>query len=69
LKIIYQPIGIIHSPFNSIKGMPIQSTGAQGVRGSVEVNPEYAKGLTDLEGFSHIILLYYSDLEIRPPLC
>ena len=59
MKIIYQPIGIIHSPFNSIKGMPIQSTGAQGVRGRVEVNPEYARGLTDLEGFSHIILLYH----------
>ena len=59
MKIIYQPIGIIHSPYNSIKGMPIQSTGAQGVRGRVEVNPEYARGLTDLEGFSHIILLYH----------
>ncbi|MCP4076478.1 MAG: tRNA (N6-threonylcarbamoyladenosine(37)-N6)-methyltransferase TrmO [Gammaproteobacteria bacterium] len=59
MKIIYQQIGTIHSPFDSIKGMPIQTTGAQGIRGRVEVNPEYAEGLTDLEGFSHIILLYH----------
>jgi tRNA-Thr(GGU) m(6)t(6)A37 methyltransferase TsaA len=38
--------------------MPIQPTGASGVRGRVEVFPEYADGLQDLDGFSHVILLY-----------
>lgn len=55
----YQPIGIIHSPFTQIVGMPIQPTGAQGIRGTIDIFPEYAEGLADLEGFSHVILLYH----------
>ena len=52
------PIGTIHSPFSSLKGMPIQPPGASGVKGTVEVLEDYADGLKDLDGFSHIILLY-----------
>ena len=52
------PIGIIHSPFTDIMGMPIQPTGARGIRGTVEVFSEYAEGLTDIEGFSHLFLIY-----------
>jgi tRNA-Thr(GGU) m(6)t(6)A37 methyltransferase TsaA len=52
------PIGFIHSPFSSLEGMPIQPTGAAGVRGRVEILPEYRAGLKDIEGFSHLILLY-----------
>ena len=59
MEISYRPIGIIHSPFTDIEGMPIQPTGASGIRGTVEVFPEFAEGLKDLEGFSHIILLYH----------
>jgi tRNA-Thr(GGU) m(6)t(6)A37 methyltransferase TsaA len=39
--------------------MPIQPKGAAGVRGEVEVYPEYRQGLKDLEGFSHVILIYH----------
>jgi tRNA-Thr(GGU) m(6)t(6)A37 methyltransferase TsaA len=59
MNIQYQPIGIIHSPFDDIAGIPIQPTGASGVRGTVEVFPEFSAGLKDLEGFSHVILLYH----------
>jgi len=38
--------------------MPIQPRGATGVEGTVEVLEEYKAGLQDLDGFSHIILLY-----------
>jgi tRNA-Thr(GGU) m(6)t(6)A37 methyltransferase TsaA len=58
MEIIYKPIGIIHSPFKEIDGMPIQPSGATGVAGGVEVFQEYQKGLADLDGFSHIILIY-----------
>ncbi|WP_417914522.1 tRNA (N6-threonylcarbamoyladenosine(37)-N6)-methyltransferase TrmO [Candidatus Electronema sp. JM] len=51
-------IGFIRSPFSSLEGMPIQPTGAAGVRGKVEILPEYRAGLKDIEGFSHLILLY-----------
>jgi tRNA (adenine37-N6)-methyltransferase len=57
--IVYQPIGVIHTPFLAIEGMPIQARGALGVPGTVEVLPEFHPALADLEGFSHVILLYH----------
>ncbi len=54
-----EPIGIIHSPFKELNGMPIQPAGAAGVKGTVEVFEEYRAGLKDLDGFSHIILVYH----------
>lgn len=59
MKIEFTPIGIIHSPFMELEGMPIQPTGAAGVKGSVEVFKEFHPGLKDLDGFSHVILLYH----------
>ena len=70
--IIYKPIGVIHSPFRDQEGMPIQSAGAQGTPGWIEINNDYTEGLRNLEGFSHIILLYHFhlsngyDLELIP---
>jgi len=58
----YSPIGIIHSPFKKPKGTPIQPAGAEGVNGSVDLFPQYAEGLKDIEGFSHIILIYHFHL-------
>jgi tRNA-Thr(GGU) m(6)t(6)A37 methyltransferase TsaA len=59
MKIEYQSIGIVHSPFSTLENMPIQPTGAAGIAGRVEIFPEYEEGLQDLAGFSHIILLYH----------
>ncbi len=67
-EIHYTPIGIIHSPFKEVKGTPIQPAGAKGIDGNVEVFSEYAEGLKDLEGFSHIILLYHFHLSGKPSL-
>jgi tRNA-Thr(GGU) m(6)t(6)A37 methyltransferase TsaA len=58
----YHPIGVIRTPFAEPHGMPIQPSGGAGVKGHVEVFPEYREGLQDLEGFSHIILLYHLHL-------
>ena len=58
----YKPIGVIHSPFKEPTGTPIQPTAAKGIEGMVEVFPEYAEGLKDVEGFSHIILIYHFHL-------
>lgn len=57
-SIIMQPIGIIHSPFLNLENMPIQPKGAQDVIGTIEIEEQYSEGLADLEGFSHIYLLY-----------
>ncbi len=61
-EIIYKPIGVIHSPFEEAKGMPIQPAAAIGIRGTIEVFTEYLPGLKDVEGFSHIILIYHFHL-------
>jgi tRNA-Thr(GGU) m(6)t(6)A37 methyltransferase TsaA len=59
MNIALKSIGVIHSPFKELTGMPIQPAGARGVKGSVEIFEEYRDGLKDLDGFSHIILLYH----------
>ncbi len=58
----YTPIGVIRSPFAKPRGAPIQPVAAKDIRGQVEVYPEYAEGLRDLDGFSHVILLYHLHL-------
>jgi tRNA-Thr(GGU) m(6)t(6)A37 methyltransferase TsaA len=61
-EIKYNPIGIIHSPFNEIEGVPIHPSGAKDIKGSIEIRKELEEGLRDLDGFSHIILLYHFHL-------
>jgi tRNA (adenine37-N6)-methyltransferase len=58
-EIVYHPIGIIHSPFKTPENVPIQHTGAKGETATIEIYPEYSEGLRDLDGFSHIMLLYH----------
>ena len=58
-KITFEPIGVIRSPFKTLDNMPIQPAGADGVEGLVELRPEYQDGLMDLDGFSHIVLIYH----------
>lgn len=54
----FRPIGVIHTPFKTLEGIPIQGALFPQARGWVEVYPEFASGLQDVEGFSHLILLY-----------
>lgn len=58
----YHPIGEILTPHKSPKGTPIQPAAAEGVEGEVKVFPEYVEGLEDLEGFSHVTLIYHFHL-------
>jgi tRNA (adenine37-N6)-methyltransferase len=57
--IMITPIGMIHTPFHVIENMPIQPIAAEGIEGYIELYPQYIKGLKDLEGFSHITLIYH----------
>jgi tRNA-Thr(GGU) m(6)t(6)A37 methyltransferase TsaA len=54
-----RPIGVIHSPHTREKETPIQPVYAGGIKGTVEIFPKYAEGLRDIEGFSHIYLIYH----------
>ncbi|MGB2894783.1 MAG: tRNA (N6-threonylcarbamoyladenosine(37)-N6)-methyltransferase TrmO [Anaerolineales bacterium] len=55
----YRTIGVIRSPFKELEAMPIQPTSKASAPGKVEIFPEFVKGLKDLDGFSHVILLYH----------
>jgi len=62
-------LGIIKTPWSTIENMPIQPLGASGVNGTIELFEEYIDGLKEIEGFSHLILLYklhkVSDYELN----
>ncbi|GAG03886.1 unnamed protein product, partial [marine sediment metagenome] len=58
-KIIMIPIGIIHSPYEQVKDMPIQGKFKPGVKAYIELKEEYSAGLKDLGDFSHAIIIYY----------
>ena len=64
----FKPIGIIHSPFKETRGVPIQPSGAKGIKGHIEVFPEFEEGLKDIDGFSHIILIYHFHLAQKTTL-
>jgi tRNA-Thr(GGU) m(6)t(6)A37 methyltransferase TsaA len=67
-QIIYQSVGIIHTPFQNNSGVPIQPPAAEGVAGTVDVDERFKDGLKDIEGFSHIILIYHCHLSKEPRL-
>jgi tRNA-Thr(GGU) m(6)t(6)A37 methyltransferase TsaA len=70
--IVYMPIGYIYTPFKKTSGMPIQPAGAYGIKGKIEIFPEFTEGIKDLGGFSHVMLLYHFhmandyDLHVTP---
>jgi tRNA-Thr(GGU) m(6)t(6)A37 methyltransferase TsaA len=66
--IVYRPIGVVHSPLKKTHGAPIQSFAAPDIEGVVEVLPQFAEGLRDIEGFSHLILIYHFHLSNEPTL-
>jgi len=51
-------IGIINTPYKEPKGIPIQGKFKRGVTGTARIFSEYKAGLKDIEGFSHVILIY-----------
>ena len=59
MDVTYHPIGVIHSPFKDLEDMPIQPAGEASAPGSIEIFSDFVEGLKDLEGFSHVILLYH----------
>ena len=65
MKIEYYPIGVVRSPFTKLEGMPIQPSRSKGIAGTVEILAEFQSGLKDLDGFSHIILLYHFHMVTR----
>ena len=59
MQITLEPIGIIHSPYQKKEDIPIQGVFKPEGGGTIEVYEKYAEGLTDVEGFSHLLIIYY----------
>jgi len=67
-----KPIGIIHTPFKEMSGMPIQASRSMAF-GGIEVFPKYEARLESIDGLSHLILIYVfhaalnsTDLMVKP---
>jgi tRNA-Thr(GGU) m(6)t(6)A37 methyltransferase TsaA len=69
MTIEFRPIGLIHTPRATAEETPIRPSRARWIQGTVEIFDDYLEGLADLDGFSHIILLYHfhesSDYRLR----
>jgi formylmethanofuran dehydrogenase subunit E len=53
-----KPIGIIHSPYKNTGKAPYQGYKSEEIA-QIEVFKEFEEGLKDIEGFSHIIVIYW----------
>lgn len=58
-KVVFEPIGVIHTPFKTRENMPVQPSGGKGVEGVAVLRPELAEALADVDGFSHVYLIYH----------
>jgi tRNA (adenine37-N6)-methyltransferase len=67
-SVVYRPIGVIRSEHTKPEKTPIQPVYCEGCQGRAEVFPEFAAGLRDLEGFSHIYLVYHFHKTNKPQL-
>ena len=68
MKIELQSIATIRSPYCDLKDMPVQPCGADDVYATIEFKEEYSQGLKDLDGFSHVYLIYYFHKVTKPQL-
>jgi len=65
VSVAYRPIGVVRTPHRELEGMPLQTVAAEGVPGVAEIEEEFAGGLADVGGFSHLLLLTH--LHAAPP--
>lgn len=61
MDIVFKPVGVIHSPYKTVENMPIQPSSARDVTGEIEIYPEFAAGLSDIEDFSHLYVIFHLD--------
>ncbi|MEA2111826.1 MAG: tRNA (N6-threonylcarbamoyladenosine(37)-N6)-methyltransferase TrmO [Campylobacterota bacterium] len=66
MNISLTSIGTICSPFYDLVNMPIQPKGAEETYATIVLKEEFVEGLKDLDGFSHLYLIYYFH-EVKEP--
>lgn len=67
-SVTFRPIGVIRSEHTSADATPIQPVYARDCRGQADILSEFADGLADIEGFSHLYLIYHLDRADPPQL-
>jgi tRNA-Thr(GGU) m(6)t(6)A37 methyltransferase TsaA len=67
-EIKFKPIGLINTPYKTTGECPRQTYHGKGVKATIELQPKYEKGLKDLEGFSHLILVWHFHESYSPSL-
>ena len=71
--VIMRPIGIVSSPYTETSQIPKGCGARHDAEGALEILPEFEQGLTDIEGFSHLYVIWVFDraegceLMGRPP--
>ena len=69
----FKPIGVIHTPFTKDSEIPRQAVSVPDTIGTVDINEEFIDGISDLDGFSHIVIIFhlhlvaFSELTSYPP--
>lgn len=66
--VTFTPVGVVHSLHKELAGMPVQPPSAAGIAGEIEIFPEFAEGLLDIEGFSRIMVFYHLHRSAGPLL-
>lgn len=56
-----QPIGYINSPYKSTQEIPKGFGAKHDAEGSLEILPQFEAGLADIEGFSHLFVVWVFD--------
>lgn len=77
-EIRFRPIGLVHSPFKTREDIDplrnVRPSGFTKVEGKLEIFEPYAAGLKDIDGFSHLIVIFAfhqsqeGELLVKPPL-
>jgi tRNA-Thr(GGU) m(6)t(6)A37 methyltransferase TsaA len=57
----FSPIGFVRSPYNDTKSIPKGLGARHDAEGTLEILPDFEAGLTDIEGFSHLFVIWAFD--------
>ncbi len=56
-----KPIGVVRSPYSETKQVPRGPGAKHDAEGTLEIAPEFEAGLQDVEGFSHLFVIWVFD--------
>ncbi len=68
MDIHFKSIGVVHSPYKTVENMPVQTSASKDVEAEIEIFDQYKEGLTDLNGFSHIYVIFFLNMVKEPKL-